>query len=39
MLVPLGLLTIGAVFVGFAFHHAFIEQESFWNGAISSTST
>ncbi len=34
MLVPLGLLAVGAVFAGFAFHHAFIEDASFWNGAI-----
>ena len=34
MLVPLALLSIGAVFAGFAFHHAFIEEESFWNGSI-----
>jgi NADH-quinone oxidoreductase subunit L len=34
MLVPLGLLAIGAVFAGFAFHHAFIEEEAFWNGSI-----
>jgi NADH-quinone oxidoreductase subunit L len=34
MLVPLGLLAVGAVFAGFVFHHAFIEEESFWNGAI-----
>jgi NADH-quinone oxidoreductase subunit L len=34
MLVPLGLLAIGAVFAGFVFHHAFIEEEAFWNGAI-----
>ena len=34
MLVPLGLLAIGAVFAGYVFHHAFIEEEGFWNGAI-----
>jgi NADH-quinone oxidoreductase subunit L len=34
MLVPLGLLAIGAVFAGYVFHHAFIEEEAFWNGSI-----
>ncbi len=34
MLVPLGLLTIGAVFAGFAFHHAFLEAE-FWQGSVA----
>ena len=34
MLVPLGLLALGAVFAGFAFHHAFIEDEAFWSGSI-----
>ncbi len=34
MLVPLGLLAVGAVFAGYLFHHAFIENEAFWNGAI-----
>ncbi len=35
MLVPLGLLSIGAVFAGFVFSHAFIDDGSFWNGAIA----
>jgi NADH-quinone oxidoreductase subunit L len=37
MLVPLGLLSIGAVFAGIGFHHAFIdyhEGEAFWAGAL-----
>ncbi len=34
MLVPLILLALGAVFAGFVFHHAFIEEEAFWNGSI-----
>ena len=38
MLVPLGVLTVGAVAAGFAFHHSFIGSEeggAFWNGALS----
>src|SRR5690606_32868718 len=35
MLVPLGLLSIGAIFAGFVFHEAFIDGESFWNGSIA----
>ncbi|MBX3564668.1 MAG: NADH-quinone oxidoreductase subunit L [Sphingomonas sp.] len=38
MLVPLVLLTLGAVFAGFVFHGIFIEPESgehFWKGAIA----
>lgn len=34
MLMPLVVLSIGAIFAGFVFHHAFIESEGFWNGAI-----
>ena len=34
MLLPLGLLSLGAIFAGFVFHGQFIEAESFWNGAI-----
>jgi NADH-quinone oxidoreductase subunit L len=34
MLIPLGVLTIGAVLAGFVFKGPFIEDESFWNGAI-----
>ena len=38
MLVPLGLLSIGAVFAGMAFHHPFIEAvdgASFWAGSLA----
>jgi NADH-quinone oxidoreductase subunit L len=35
MLVPLGLLSIGAIFAGFVFHHAFIDEAAFWNGSIA----
>lgn len=38
MLVPLVLLSIGAVLAGFVFHHAFIEPdagETYWHGAIA----
>lgn len=38
MLVPLGLLSIGAVFAGIGFHHAFIDPEGgvhFWAGALA----
>jgi NADH-quinone oxidoreductase subunit L len=36
MLIPLILLSIGAVFAGFAFHHQFIGEHNaeFWRGAI-----
>ncbi len=34
MLLPLGLLSLGAVFAGFVFHHQFIDDPAFWNGAI-----
>jgi NADH-quinone oxidoreductase subunit L len=34
MLIPLGVLTIGAVLAGFVFKGPFIEDESFWSGAI-----
>lgn len=34
MLVPLGLLSLGAVFAGIVFQPAFIDSEAFWNGAI-----
>jgi NADH-quinone oxidoreductase subunit L len=38
MLVPLGILSIGAIAAGFLFHGAFIEPESgaeFWRGTIA----
>ncbi len=34
MLIPLAILSIGAVFAGFAFYHGFIESEAFWGGSI-----
>jgi NADH-quinone oxidoreductase subunit L len=34
MLVPLGVLSLGAIFAGFVFSPAFLESESFWNGAL-----
>jgi NADH-quinone oxidoreductase subunit L len=38
MLIPLGVLTIGAVLAGFALHHAFLDAEhgvAFWKGSIA----
>jgi NADH-quinone oxidoreductase subunit L len=38
MLVPLILLSIGAIFAGFVYHHAFVEAEegaAFWAGSIA----
>ncbi len=38
MLVPLVLLTVGAVFAGFAFHGMFIDPEeglAYWNGSVA----
>lgn len=35
MLIPLGVLSIGAVFAGYVFSHAFIDEASFWNGSIA----
>jgi len=35
MLVPLIVLSIGAIFAGFVFHEAFIEDPEFWNGSIA----
>jgi NADH-quinone oxidoreductase subunit L len=38
MLIPLGMLTVGAVLAGFAFHHAFLDAEhgvEFWKGSIA----
>ena len=34
MLIPLGLLSLGAVFAGYLFHEAFINEASFWEGSI-----
>ncbi|RVT40914.1 NADH-quinone oxidoreductase subunit L [Sphingobium algorifonticola] len=38
MLIPLIVLSIGAIFAGFVFHHSFVEAEqgaAFWQGAIA----
>jgi NADH-quinone oxidoreductase subunit L len=35
MLIPLGVLSVGAVFAGFVFSHAFIDDGNFWNGSIA----
>ena len=38
ILVPLALLSLGAIFAGLAFHNAFIEAEAgaaFWNGSLA----
>jgi NADH-quinone oxidoreductase subunit L len=35
MLVPLVLLSVGAVFAGFAFHGAFLEDAGFWGASIA----
>ena len=34
MLVPLALLSTGAVFAGWAFSHAFLDSAEFWGGSI-----
>ena len=35
MLIPLGLLSVGAVFAGWVFSHAFLDSAEFWNGSIA----
>ncbi|WP_347303743.1 NADH-quinone oxidoreductase subunit L [Croceibacterium sp. TMG7-5b_MA50] len=35
MLVPLVVLTLGAIFAGYVFSGAFLESEGFWNGSIA----
>ena len=38
MLIPLGLLSLGAIFAGLLFHGAFVDAEhgaTFWNGSLS----
>ncbi|AKQ42210.1 NADH: ubiquinone oxidoreductase subunit L [Aurantiacibacter atlanticus] len=35
MLVPLGLLSLGAVFAGQIFHEAFLDDAGFWAGSIA----
>lgn len=34
MLVPLALLSVGAVFAGWVFSHAFLDSAEFWGGSI-----
>ncbi len=34
MLIPLGVLSLGAVFAGFVFNHSFLDNEAFWGGSI-----
>jgi NADH-quinone oxidoreductase subunit L len=34
MLIPLGLLTVGAVFAGYAFKYPFVDGAAFWGGSI-----
>ena len=35
MLVPLGVLSLGAIFAGYFFTGAFVDSEAFWNGSIA----
>ncbi|SKB56521.1 NADH-quinone oxidoreductase subunit L [Sphingopyxis flava] len=38
MLIPLGVLSVGAIFAGYLFHHPFIYPEegmAFWNGSLA----
>jgi len=35
MLVPIGLLALGATFAGFFFAHDFLDSAQFWNGSIA----
>ncbi len=35
MLIPLGLLSVGAVFAGWVFSHAFLDSAEFWKGSIA----
>ncbi|MGB3797700.1 MAG: NADH-quinone oxidoreductase subunit L [Alteraurantiacibacter sp.] len=35
MLIPLAVLSLGAIFAGQLFHDAFLDQEGFWNGSIA----
>ena len=34
MLVPLGVLSLGAIFAGWVFSHPFLDRAGFWNGSI-----
>ncbi len=35
MLVPLGVLSLGAIFAGWLFSHSFLDEAEFWNGSIA----
>ncbi|QIL02210.1 NADH-quinone oxidoreductase subunit L [Sphingomonas sinipercae] len=35
MLIPLGLLALGAIAAGFVFSHYFLESAEFWNGSVA----
>ena len=35
MLVPLGVLSVGAILAGQVFHHTFLDEASFWAGSIA----
>ncbi|HEX2804391.1 MAG TPA: NADH-quinone oxidoreductase subunit L, partial [Sphingomicrobium sp.] len=35
MLLPIGLLALGAAFSGFLFSHSFLESAAFWNGSVA----
>ncbi|KLE35449.1 NADH-quinone oxidoreductase subunit L [Aurantiacibacter luteus] len=35
MLIPLAVLSLGAIAAGFVFSHAFLDEAAFWNGAIA----
>jgi NADH-quinone oxidoreductase subunit L len=35
MLVPLAVLSVGAIFAGWLFHHAFLEEEAFWASSLA----
>jgi NADH-quinone oxidoreductase subunit L len=35
MLVPIGLLAVGAVFAGYVFSHSFLDSAEFWQGSVA----
>jgi NADH-quinone oxidoreductase subunit L len=35
MLVPLGLLSLGAIFAGYIFTHEFVDSAAFWNDSVA----
>ena len=35
MLIPIGLLSLGAIFSGFVFHEYFLDSAEFWHGSIA----